>query len=302
LVLVLELVLGLGLQLRLGCVRVCSVEAGMSARKPTTQRTTQPQTERAQVWNTNPVVGVVGVFNVQGSSWDRIRRKFLVHSRYPPTLSTTISAADVEPFRAAGTTAVTNGGQQQYARQPPAAGSGSDSDADQCGSSASAEPLTFASYQFTTQELRLMPDASTSIPITLEASGADMLWFSPVLKRRGVALAPLGLADMYNGGGAITSVSLSTGPRRSRRLQQPGGGGGGDAAPSSSTGAGPELVASIGVRGCGRLLLYSSKRPVQVWVNMAPRDFEFEQYTGRLVVNVPQAAEGMEAEVEVMYD
>ena len=208
-------------------------------------------------------MGVVGVFNLQGASWDRIRRKFLVHTRNPPTLSTTVAARDVETLRALTSAR----GVQQHAPEK--------------------EPLEFACYQYASQELRLLPNAAAAVAVTLPPSGSDMFWFSPVVSSGGVKLAPLGLADMYNGGGAVTSLELS--------------GRGEGAASGSDGGSGPELVASIGVRGCGKLLLYSSVRPKRVWVNMAPRDFSYEPYGGRLEVDVPQTAEGMAAEIEVMY-
>ena len=43
-----------------------------------------------QVWNMNAYCGVVGAFNLQGSSWDRVRRKFYVHDSKPPPLSTQV--------------------------------------------------------------------------------------------------------------------------------------------------------------------------------------------------------------------
>lgn len=220
-----------------------------------------------KVWNANPVVGVVGVFNLQGASWDRIRRKFLVHSRNPPTLSTTIAPRDVDVLR-----------QQAQESGLPDADNGA--------------PLDFACYQYSTKELRLMPDQDASVPITLSPSGSDMFWFSPVVARDGIQLAPLGLVDMYNGGGAITSLSLSSPTGKSQQQRPPSAG---------ASSGGPKLVASVGIRGCGKLLLYSSVRPSHVWVNMAPRDFSYEPYGGRLEVDVPQAAEGMDAELEVMY-
>lgn len=209
-------------------------------------------------------MGVVGVFNVQGASWDRIRRKFLVHTRNPPTLSTTVAARDVDTLRAA--TSASSVQQQARGEQ---------------------QPLEFACYQYASQELRLLPTAAAAVPVTLPPSGSDMFWFSPVVSSGGVKLAPLGLADMYNGGGAVTSLQLSS------RGEGPASGGDG--------GSGPGLVASIGVRGCGKLLIYSSVRPKRVWVNMAPRDFSYEPYSGRLELDVPQASEGMAAEIEVMY-
>lgn len=34
----------------------------------------------------NAATGVVGVFNLQGASWDRSRRRFYVHNASPPEL------------------------------------------------------------------------------------------------------------------------------------------------------------------------------------------------------------------------
>lgn len=52
-----------------------------------------------QVWNMNPVVGVVGVFNIQGAAWDRTKRRFHIHTTAPPPLSATVRVSDVEPFK-----------------------------------------------------------------------------------------------------------------------------------------------------------------------------------------------------------
>lgn len=40
-----------------------------------------------QIWNLNAATGVVGVFNLQGASWDRSRRRFHVHNTAPPELT-----------------------------------------------------------------------------------------------------------------------------------------------------------------------------------------------------------------------
>lgn len=245
----------------------------------------------------NPVVGVVGVFNLQGASWDRRRRKFCVHDRNPAALSAAVAPADVETFRGGAAAGADRQRQQAAARrqqqrkQQQQHGGG---EAVSTSDAADAETAAFACYQFNAGRLRLLPGGDSQVSVTLAASGADTFWFSPVLRCGGVALAPLGLVDMYNGGGAITSISISERRR--------GGGGGNGADPGSGNGGGgPAVVASVGVRGCGRLLLYSSARPARVWVNMAPRDFEYEPFSGRLEVDVPQSSEGMAAELEVMY-
>lgn len=51
-----------------------------------------------QVWNVNAVNGVVGVFHLQGSSWDRTRRKFAVHNKLPNPASTIVRPLDVDSF------------------------------------------------------------------------------------------------------------------------------------------------------------------------------------------------------------
>lgn len=54
-----------------------------------------------KVWNCNASTGVVGVFNLQGSSWDRTSRRFAIHEAAPPELSVTVKVTDVEPYAAA---------------------------------------------------------------------------------------------------------------------------------------------------------------------------------------------------------
>ena len=52
-----------------------------------------------QIWNVNAHTGIVGVFNLQGSSWDRTRRQYFVHDATPPTLDVVVRPRDIEPFR-----------------------------------------------------------------------------------------------------------------------------------------------------------------------------------------------------------
>ncbi len=44
----------------------------------------------AQVWNVNRYSGIVGAFHLQGASWSRTRRQFLVHDETPPPLATQV--------------------------------------------------------------------------------------------------------------------------------------------------------------------------------------------------------------------
>ena len=47
----------------------------------------------------NPVVGIVGAFNLQGSHWSRTLRRFATFDRAPKVLGGSVSAADVEVLR-----------------------------------------------------------------------------------------------------------------------------------------------------------------------------------------------------------
>ena len=65
----------------------------------------------------NKYSGVVGVFNIQGSSWSRSRRQFIIHDNSPPPLNTVVRPADIPLFStsqapdAAELTSGSNGGQ-----------------------------------------------------------------------------------------------------------------------------------------------------------------------------------------------
>ena len=64
----------------------------------------------------NKYGGVVGVFNIQGSSWSRSRRQFIIHDKSPPPLTTVVRPADIPLFSVSqapdeGVTSGSNGGQ-----------------------------------------------------------------------------------------------------------------------------------------------------------------------------------------------
>ena len=64
----------------------------------------------------NKYSGVVGVFNIQGSSWSRLRRQFIIHDNSPPPLNTVVRPADIPLFSTSqapdkSTTSGSNGGQ-----------------------------------------------------------------------------------------------------------------------------------------------------------------------------------------------
>lgn len=257
-----------------------------------------------QVWNTNPVVGIVGIFNLQGSSWDRIRRKFHIHDKRRVTLTTAVCPHDIEPFRntpqqqhtdaAAGGDASDGGrwadaaasaGVDDAAAAARASSSGSSN-----GGSTQQQQQQFAVYRYGTEELRVC-GGSEGVEVQLGKAGSDLVWVAPLQQSAGISFAPLGLVEMFNGGGAVLSASLLPGHQRAAA-----------AAAAAVSSGGPTAVAALQVRGCGRFLAYSSARPKTVLLNLTPHNFSWDEFTHRLEFEVPQHSEDLMCEVEVLYE
>jgi len=127
-----------------------------------------------KVWNVNRYCGILAVFNLQGSSWDRSKRQFFTHDSSPKPLSVQVMATDVEDVF------------------PPAA---------------VASPVV--AYSYSTKKLHLL-QSNEPIDVSLKAGGSDVLTFSPVLKAGGFCFAPVGLSNMYNSGGAVLACSAAS--------------------------------------------------------------------------------------------
>jgi raffinose synthase len=241
-----------------------------------------------QVWNQNAVIGVVGVFHLQGSSWDRTKRRFYIHSRRNPPLSTGVRPHHVHSFAV-----------QDAAAAAAAAAEGGVSDA--------AGDRQYACYCYSSGRLQVV-GGGDAVNVELTAGKADLYWFTPVQSVRGVDFAPVGLTNMYNGGGAIQSVAVLAGQEAAAvsagKVSSPPAALANGSSSNGSSSSGrqqhhPGVVASVAVRGCGRLLMYCSRRPASVWINLAPRDFDYNEYTCALEVEVPQLQE-LHSEVLVM--
>ena len=107
-----------------------------------------------QVWNVNKYSGVVGVFNIQGSTWSRTRRQFIIHDQTPPQLSTTVKPADIPLF----STSLS----QQSANSITSDSNGHGSQSSSCAP-ATAE---FAVYNNASDELHVM-GLHEAVPVTL---------------------------------------------------------------------------------------------------------------------------------------
>lgn len=116
----------------------------------------------------NKYSGVVGVFNIQGSSWSRTRRQFIIHDNSPPPLTTVVRPADIPLFSTSQApdeepTSGSNGGQS----------ASSSSSSNNGGSSAQQ----FAVYSNATGDMSVL-GLEDEIPVSLPGSLAIKLSLS----------------------------------------------------------------------------------------------------------------------------
>lgn len=126
-----------------------------------------------QVWNINPCTAVVGAFNVQGATWKVKRRAYVTHDPNPKTLPAVVRPADVPV---------------QHLCQ-----------ADE-----------YALFSDSLQELRVVQGDGGWEAVLAGGGGYDLFTISPVIRTQhsGVAVAPIGLINMLNCGGAVRSLEL----------------------------------------------------------------------------------------------
>eukprot|EP00898_Chlorokybus_atmophyticus_P002255 jgi/Chlat1/302/Chrsp1S03062 len=177
-----------------------------------------------KVWNHNKTGGVLAAFNVQGASWDRTKRAFTTHDPQPPTLEATLSPRDVEQL------------------------------------SAFPETGIYAVHQHSTDQLHIMP-IDGKLQLKLKPLEYEIVSVTPVYRKLDVQFAAVGLADMFNGGGAVLAQELVSHHHK--------------------------VSATITARGCGRFVCHTNISPVGVCVNGAACEFTFDEATQRLEFLVP---------------
>ncbi|KAG9457812.1 hypothetical protein H6P81_002320 [Aristolochia fimbriata] len=182
-----------------------------------------------KIWNLNKFGGVVGAFNCQGAGWNEQTRTFRGHSQCYKPVSGSIHIRDIEWDQKEETAEM--GASEEY-----------------------------AVYLNQAEELLLLSKKWDSIDITLQPSSFEILiTFLPIkiLGRPGIKFAPIGLTNMFNGGGAFREV---------------------------------EYDEAAGVRmktkGCGKFLAYSSARPKTGRLNGIEVGFEWSG-DGKLTMDVP---------------
>lgn len=126
-----------------------------------------------QVWNINPVNGVVGVFNVQGSSWSRKKRAFYTHDPNPPVLQTLVTPTDIHTF-----------------------------------AQSSSAPQHFVMYSDQSKHFTLAAHQE-ELTIRLQPGKSDVVTVAPVFGVGGeVQAACIGFVNMLNPGGGILKVTM----------------------------------------------------------------------------------------------
>uniref|UniRef100_A0A7S1SIE2 Alpha-galactosidase n=1 Tax=Tetraselmis chuii TaxID=63592 RepID=A0A7S1SIE2_9CHLO len=130
-----------------------------------------------KVWNVNHVSALVGVFNVQGASWDRSLRRFHIHDDAPSALWTRVRPADVWAFR-------------RGSRGAPTGHQG------------------FVLWQSVQLKLNHAAGPTDHILVRLSPGGSELVTVVPVMAFDGVRFAAIGLCELFNPGAAVTSCEL----------------------------------------------------------------------------------------------
>ncbi|KAL9154396.1 hypothetical protein ABFS82_10G110800 [Erythranthe guttata] len=184
-----------------------------------------------KIWNMNKYSGVLGVYNCQGASWNSVERKNTFHQA---TIST-------EPI-----TGYIKGGDVHLISETAL-------DANWDGK--------VALYSYMKGSITILP-YDVAIPVSLKVLEHEILTITPVkILAPSSRFAPLGLIDMFNGGGAIQGLKYEEGENG---------------------------VVYLEVKGCGRFGAYSLTKPKKCTIGSSAVDFEYDSASGLLTLNLEE--------------
>ncbi|KAJ4792602.1 Raffinose synthase family protein [Rhynchospora pubera] len=210
-----------------------------------------------KIWNINKYTGVIGVYNCQGAAWSDVEKKNMSHQTGTDALSCEIKGCDVHLISEAST------------------------DADWKGDC--------AVYQYSKGDLVVLPN-KVAVPISLKVLEHDIFTVAPIKDLApGYRFAPLGLIDMYNGGGAIEGLTYHRLDRvrlielDSSSVDRENG-----SSVAMTENAGSEAVGMVcmEVKGCGRFGSYSSAKPRKCLVGSSEVEFTYNSSNGLLVIQL----------------
>lgn len=148
-------------------------------------------------FNENSNIALVAAFNVQGVQWSFDDHKNVINNESPHQVVAAVRAEDVEMFRG-------------------------------------MSGRRFVAYSHRSQMLTLLDTLAAEIRIPLKHREWELVSISPIYEMDEISFTPIGLVDMFNSGGAITSMKMN------------------------------QSRVEILCRGSGRFLVYSSCRPSNV--------------------------------------
>ncbi|GAB4822550.1 hypothetical protein N2152v2_009596 [Parachlorella kessleri] len=186
-----------------------------------------------KVWNMNAVGGIVGLFNVQGATWRTHIRTYHQHDPAPRTLTAHVRPCDVPLLPKA----------ERY-----------------------------VAYSDKLQEVKVLGRTEAwelSVP---GGGGHDLVTLAPITQLGEVEVAPVGLVNMFNAGGAVREFAVK----------------------ESGTG----YLGRLKIHGCGRFLLWASQPPKDVTVEGTAVPVEYDPASQSAVFEVSKGA-SMDKEVLV---
>ncbi|CAI7793552.1 unnamed protein product [Closterium sp. NIES-53] len=224
-------------------------------------------TSMLKIWTMNACSGMVGAFNCQGAGWCRDGRKYTMHNPDPDAVTGTVAAADVDLL------------------------------ADVAAGDWTGDVVVFS---HNAGELVRLP-ADTSLVVHLHRLEFELYTVAPITVVGSVAVAPIGLTNMYNSGGAVLSMRSSTTSGSCPCATSPDAAGAGspnidttenhtkaareaDAREPGASAA--EGTVEVEMRGGGSFVLYASKQPLWCTVDGADAEVAYTPDDGRAAVQV----------------
>ncbi|XP_059311787.1 stachyose synthase [Lycium ferocissimum] len=187
-----------------------------------------------KIWNFNKYGGVIGAFNCQGAGWDPKEKRIRGYSNCYKPMTGSVHVNDIEWDQLKEVSEM-------------------------------SKAEEYAVYLNQAEELFLTKPASDTIPMTLEPSAFEIFSFVPIKQLSPIAkFAPIGLTNMFNGGGAIQGLQYE-----------------------EAIGDGDNASAKVEVKGGGNFLAYTSVLPSKCYLNGAEVEFEWSSQDGKLILNLP---------------
>ncbi|PSR84531.1 Galactinol--sucrose galactosyltransferase [Actinidia chinensis var. chinensis] len=210
-----------------------------------------------KIWNMNKYTGVLGVYNCQGAAWNSIERKNTFHQTPSEAITGFVRGRDVHLIADAAACLDWNGDCAMYGHH------GGD-----------LIPLPY----------------NAAVPISLKVLEHEIFTVAPInVLAPGFGFAPLGLIDMFNGGGAIEGLKYEVkGGTQLSELEDGYRGEGNVLAGVNIDNVSAELVAVVrmAVKGRGRFGAYSSAKPRRCSMGSAVVEFKYDSVSGLVTLNL----------------